>query len=90
MKAEKLQRVDEIVTALNRKLKIDAETQQTRKLEKQIRKIAKNLINDVSKVEENKINKEERLLAEELKRQKREMRIAAATRILSGKMLLAR
>ncbi len=77
MKTEKLQRVDEIVTALNRKLKIDVETQQTRKLEKQIRKIAKNLIINVSKVEENKIKKKRKLLGEELKWQKLEIRIAA-------------
>ncbi|KQS26596.1 hypothetical protein [Dyadobacter sp. Leaf189] len=90
MKTKKLERTDEVVTILNRKLKIDAENPQTRKLEKQIRKIAKNLINDVSKVEENKIKKEQKLLTEELKRQKREMRIAAATKILTGKMSFAK
>lgn len=86
MKAERLARIDEIVSALKRKLKFSSDSAKTRKLERQIRKIVKNLVKDMGRLQDNKIDKEQKRLAQELKRQKRELRILAASRILTGKI----
>lgn len=86
MKTENLKKVEELVAALNTELKIDETFEENRKLEKQIRKIAKGLVKDINTVMKKKISREEKLLAQEVKRQKRASRILAARQILEGKL----
>ncbi|TLV02414.1 hypothetical protein [Dyadobacter luticola] len=89
MKAEKLEQVEGLVTALNEELKIDEADKDTKKLEKQIRKIAKGLVADIDVVIKKKLSQEERRLAKEVKRQNKANRILAAQAILKGKIFTA-
>ena len=90
MKAETQKRVDHIVEAINKKLKLDPENESLGKLEKQIIKIAKHLVKDVDQVEKKIVSREFKLLTKEMKRQSKESRILAARQILSGQFFTAK
>lgn len=90
MKAKKQEKIEDFVMSINKVLKIDPASEDTRKLEKQIRTIAKKLVKDINKVLKRKISKEEKLLAHELKNQKKQNRILAAQQILKGEIFVSK
>ena len=87
MKAEKQKQVDQLVDAINSKLNVNPENEEVKRLEKQIRKIARHLVEDVREVAKKKVSKEMKMLTQEMKRQSKESRILAARQILSGQFL---
>ena len=87
MKAETQKQVDQIVEAINTKLKLDPENESLEKLEKQIIKIAKHLVKDVHHVEKKIVSREFKLLTKEMKRQSKESRILAARQLLGGQLM---
>ena len=89
MKPEKQKRVDDIVETLSIDLLMAPKSNPGRKLEKQIRKIAGDLVNDIGRILKKKVSKEEKCLVKELKHRNKENRIRAAKQILSSKTFLA-
>ena len=72
MKPEKQQRVTEIIQALNVNLKIDENNNDTSKEEKIIRKAANKLYKDFLHIAKKKLSKENKLFANEVKKQLKE------------------
>lgn len=89
MKPEKQKRVDDIVETLSIDWLMTPKDNPGKKLEKQIRKIAGDLVDDISRILKKKVSKEEKCLVKELKHRNKENRIRAAKQILSSKTFLA-
>ena len=89
MKPEKQKRVDDIVETLSIDWLMGKKSGAGRKLEKQIRKIAGDLVDDIGRILKKKVSKEEKCLVKELKHRNKENRIRAAKQILSSKTFLA-
>lgn len=89
MKPEKQKRVDDIVETLSIDWLMTPKGNPGKKLEKQIRKIAGDLVDDIGRILKKKVSKEEKCLVKELKHRNKENRIRAAKQILSSKTFLA-
>ena len=89
MKPEKQKRVDDIVETFSVDLLMAPKSNAGRKLEKQIRKIAGDLVDDIGRILKKKVSKEEKCLVKELKHRNKENRIRAAKQILSSRTFLA-
>ena len=84
MKPEKQQRVKEIIQVLNANLKIDENNKDTSKEENVIRKAAKKLYKDFLHIAQKKLSRENKLFANEVKRQLKEARQAERTLAVSN------
>jgi uncharacterized protein YaaN involved in tellurite resistance len=87
MKAATQKQVNQIVEAINTKLKLDPENESLEKLKKQIIKIAKHLVKEAHQVEKKIASREFKLLTKEVKRQSKESRILAARQLLGGQFM---
>jgi len=83
MKPEKQQRVKEIIQVLNANLKIDENNKDTSKEENVIRKAAKKLYKDFLHIAQKKLSRENKLFANEVKKQLKEARRAERTLTIS-------